>query len=260
MKKVLIELLVLLGIGGVLWAIFAIFIKMPERPTLISIENEQSIGERYANSILQLNGFTEKNDLYIDSVLAVTADTLRNIQDDAKYDYKFILVDNEMVNAFALPGGYIIITTGLIKFCETPEELLSVICHEIGHIEKRHVVSRLVKDIGLSLLTSNDPYVSGEIAKELLSQGYNREQEEESDLFACELLLKCNLEPRAMASFFRRLKEKNENGIYDNFEILSSHPNMNKRVKNVLAFKVPEDFTAKESWININEMKKRVEQ
>ena len=60
--------------------------------------------------------------------------------------------------------------------------------------------------------------------------------------------------------FFRRLKEKNENGIYDNFEILSSHPNMNKRVKNILAFKVPDGFTAKESWINIDEMKKRVEQ
>lgn len=260
MKKVFIELLILLGIGGAIWAIFAVFIKMPERPTLVSIEDEQSIGERYSESILKINGFSEKNDLYIDSVLAVTADTLRNVQEDAKYDYKFVLVDNEMVNAFALPGGYVIITTGLIKFCETPEELLSVICHEIGHIEKRHVITRLIKDIGLSLLTSNDPYVSGEIANEILSQGYNREQEEEADLFACELLLKCNLEPRSMASFFRRLKEKNDTGIYDSFEILSSHPNMNKRIKTVLTFKVPEGFTAKKSWISIDELKTRVEQ
>lgn len=259
MKKVLIELAILIGIGGLLWAAFALFIKMPERPTLINAEQEQSIGERYSKSILSLNGFSEKNDLYIDSVLKVTADTLNQIQVNAQYEYKFILVDNEMVNAFALPGGYIIITTGLIEFCETSEELLSVICHEIGHIEKRHVVSRLIKDIGLTLLTSNDPYVSGEIAKEILSQGYNREQEEEADLFACELMLKCNLEPRTMASLFRRLKEKNENGLYNNFEILSSHPNMNKRIKTILLFKVPDDFSPQKSWINIEDLKKRVE-
>jgi predicted Zn-dependent protease len=233
---------------------------MPDRPTLISVEEEQSMGEKYAKSILKLNGFNEKNDLYIDSVLSITADTLKNLQDNSQYDYKLILIDNEMVNAFALPGGYVIITTGLIKFCETPEELLSVICHEIGHIEKRHAVTRLIKDVGIALITSNDPYVSGEIAKEILSQGYNREQEEDADLFACELLLKCNLEPRSMASFFRRLKEKNDNGLYDGFEILSSHPNMNKRIKNVLAFKVPEGFKTKDAWINIEEFKKRVEQ
>lgn len=259
MRKVFYELLILLGIGGLLWALFAVFIQMPTRPTLISVEEEQSIGERYTSSILKINGFNEKNDIYIDSVLAATADTLKNIQKDAEYNYEFILIDNEMVNAFALPGGYIIITTGLIKFCETPEELLSVICHEIGHIEKRHVITRLIKDIGLSLLTSSDPYVSGEIAKELLSQGYNREQEDEADLFACDLLLQCQLEPRSMASFFRRLKEKNEGGIYDDFEILSSHPNMNKRIKNVLAFKVPSNFKPGKAWINIDEIKRRVE-
>jgi len=258
MKKVFIEFLILIGIGGMLWAVFALFIKLPERPTLISVEDEQSIGERYSKSILALNGFSEKNDLYIDSIFVLTADTIKNVQNSA-YNYKFILVDNEMVNAFALPGGYIIITTGLIKFCETSEELLAVIFHEIGHIEKRHVVSRLVKDIGLNLITSSDPYISSEIAKELLSQGYNREQEEEADLISCELLLKCNLEPRTLASFFRRLKDKNENGLYDNFEILSSHPNMNKRIKTVLQFKVPKDFKPQKSWINIEELKKRVE-
>ncbi|MGE0076569.1 MAG: M48 family metallopeptidase [Bacteroidales bacterium] len=259
MRKVLIELLILIGIGGALWAVFALLIKLPEHPTLISIEDEQSIGERYTKSILSLNDFKEKNDLYIDSVLMGLADTLKHAQKESQYSYKLMLIDSEMVNAFALPGGYVIITTGLIKFCETPEELIAVICHEIGHIEKRHIVSRLIKDVGINLLTSNDPYVSGEIARELLSQGYNREQEEEADLFACELLLKCTLEPRTLASFFRRLKEKNENGLYDSFEILSSHPNMNKRIKTVLSFKVSEDFTPVRSRIDLAEIKRRVE-
>lgn len=258
MKKVFIEFFILIGIGGLLWAAFAIFVKLPEKPTFISAEEEQKIGARYSESILSINGFTEKNDLFIDSVLMVTADTLKNIQQNAQYTYKIVLVNNEMVNAFALPGGYIIITTGLIKFCETSEELIAVIGHEIGHIEERHVIGRLVKDIGLNLLTSNDPYVSGEIAKELLSQGYNREQEEEADAFTCHLLLNCSLEPRILASFLRRLKEENKNGIYDSFEIFSSHPNMNKRIKTALSFKVPESYAPKKPWFNIEDVKMRL--
>ncbi|KAB2867963.1 MAG: hypothetical protein F9K37_11310 [Bacteroidales bacterium] len=64
MKKVLIELLILLGIGGILWAAFAIFIKMPERPTLISIENEQSIGERMLTVFYNLMDLLRKT-IYI---------------------------------------------------------------------------------------------------------------------------------------------------------------------------------------------------
>lgn len=243
-----------MAIGGLLWAAFAIFVKLPEQPTLISKEKEEAMGENYANFILTLNGFSKIDNPELNAAFASIADSLKYVQEDPLYSYKIILVDNEMVNAFALPGGYIIVTSGLVEFSETSEELISVICHEVGHIENRHVITRLIKDIGLDILTSGDTFVTGEVARSLISSGYNRKQEEEADVFACELMLKSGLEPRSIASFFRRLKEE-ENELIGQFEIISSHPNLNNRIKTVLSFEVPEGFKPKVAWINIDELK-----
>lgn len=249
MKKIIFELFILIGIGGLLWAAFAFFIKLPERPVLLSIEKEQSIGEVYRNMILNMDGFSKVENNYIDSVLLLTGQKLENALEDAKYQYEIVLVDNEMINAFALPGGFIIITTGLVDFCESGEELIAIISHEIGHIEKRHVITRLIKDIGLDLLKSNDPFVTGEIAATLLSSGYNRRQETEADLFASNLLLKSGIEPRTLATVFRRLEKEDNAEMHEHFELLSSHPNLEERVLAVLSFKIPADFIPKESWI-----------
>ena len=260
MKRILIELLLLIAIGGLLWVAVAFFIKLPESPTLISVENEQEIGQKYANFIHKIEGFYKIEDQYFNEIFDSTADKLYRAQKNAAYEYKISIIDNETVNAFALPGGYLIITKGLINFCETPEELIAVICHEVGHIEKRHVVSRLIKDLGLEVISLGDDYVVGEISKSILSSGYNRQQEEEADIFSCELMLKLNLEPRVMATLFRRLKEKNEEGMFSQFEMVASHPNFTSRIKSILAFKIPKGFTPQKSWIDLEKLKQAVEE
>ena len=259
MKKILLEFLILIGIGGLIWAAIAFFIRLPERPVLLSVEKEQIIGEKYRTMVLTLTGFQEVKNEYIDSVLLLTATKLEESNVESRFEYKITLVDNSMVNAFALPGGYIIITSGLAEFCDSAEELLAVIAHEIGHIEKRHVITRLIKDIGLDLLTSNDPYVTGEVAKVIVSSGYNRRQEEAADLFACELMLVNNFEPRVLANLFRKLKEEGKGEFYGQFEMISSHPNLDARIRSILSFKVPEDFSPAESWIDWENFKSEVE-
>ncbi|HPD95181.1 MAG TPA: M48 family metallopeptidase [Tenuifilaceae bacterium] len=258
MKKVFVELLILLGIGGILWAIFALVIKLPERPTLISAETEKAIGSKMYNQILEMNGYEAINNQIIDSILLATEDSLMANLPNSQFTYNISIVNSETVNAFALPGGYIIITKKMVQLCDTPEELLSVICHEIGHIEKRHVITRLVKEIGLKLLTSNDSYVSGEIARQLLSQKFNRSQEEEADMFSCSLMLKMGLEPRTLATVFRKLKEQNSNNELQNFELISSHPNLDKRISYVLAYKIPHNFKAQKSSLNLNLLKEEI--
>lgn len=249
MKKILIELAVLIGIGGLLWAAITIFVRLPERPVVVSVETEKEIGENYLDMILAMNDFRKIKDPYIDSVLAYTAERLRDSNEDARFSYNITLVDNGMVNAFALPGGFIVVTTGLLNFCETPEELIGVISHEIGHIEHRHVITRLIKDFGLDLLTSNDPFVTGEIAKTVLSTGYNRRQEDEADQFAGELMIKNNMEPRVLAQLFRRLQEE-KGEMPEEFEFISSHPNLDSRIRQILAIQIPPDFEPSESWID----------
>ena len=248
----------LVAIGGLLWVAFAIFVKLPEKPVLLSASKEHSIGESYAKAILSLNGFEKVNNLFIASVLDSTSKKLFEAQPEPRFTYNIVVVENEMINAFALPGGYIIITKGLIEFCETAEELIAVICHEVGHIENRHVITRLIKDIGIDLLTSGDSFVVGEIAKTVVSSGYNRKQEEEADLFACELLASLGLEPRSLASFFRRLKDKGLEGPLGQFEMVSSHPNFDSRIKSVLSFKVPDSYSQLSPWFCIDELKQAI--
>lgn len=258
MRRIFTELIALLAIGGLIWVAFAFLINFPEKPRLISTENEIELGEKYAEVILGLNGFEKVENERIDSILMVTAYHLHKAQQTPMYSYTLMIVDNSMVNAFALPGGQIIVTTGLIDFCESSEELIAVICHEVGHIEKRHVITRLIKDIGFEILTSGDAFVMGEVARTILSSGYNRKQEEEADQFACELMLNCNLEPRSLASLFRRLKEDKGDYSFEQFEIVASHPNMDSRIKSILAYKVPNNFEPLSSWFTIEEIRKIV--
>lgn len=258
MRRILLEFIVLIGIGGLIWAAFALFVNMPQNPTLLSIEREQTIGDKYVKYIHSLPGFYPVENDYADSILLVTANKLHEAQPNAMYTYKISLVDNEIVNAFALPGGHIIVTRGLISFCQTPEELIAVISHEIGHIENRHVISRLIKDIGIDLITSGDTYVMGEIARSIISSGYNRKQEEDADIFACKLLLKVNIEPRSLAGFFRKLKQEEDSGILEKFEVVSSHPNFTKRIKYILSFNVPDNFKAQEAWVDLNLLQKKI--
>jgi len=236
MRKVFIELIILIAAGVLLWIIFSKTVSIPEKPALISVEKEIEIGKRIKEDLLQLNGFTTISNRKIDSIFKNLSDTLELYLPDNQFKYNFIIVDSDIINAFAIPGGYIAITKGLINYCNTNDELLAVIGHEIGHIENRHVINRLIRDLGISLLLSNDKYVGSEVAKMLFTQSFNRKQEELADSYSCTFLERLGLEPRTLASFLRRLMEQDEN-ISDNFEIVSSHPSMTKRIRLILNYK-----------------------
>ena len=259
MKKILTELLILIGIGGLLWAAFAFFIKMPEKPEIISPELEQILGEKYKDAILSLNGFTKIETSGIDSILSLDSEKLSDHFGSSRYNFKITLVRNDMVNAFALPAGNIIITTGLVNFCESSDELFAVLSHEAGHIADRHIISRLVKNLGITILTSDNKSVTGEIAKRVISTGYDRKQEEEADHSACEILEKAGVEPYILASFFRRLKEVSGQEIFSKFEILFSHPNLDKRIRNVLSYNTGSDFKSFENKPDIQVLKNMIQ-
>lgn len=258
MKKVLLELVILLSIVVAIWLIFSLVLRLPENPSIISVEQESQIGKIIHKNMLSINGFKPLNNPKADSLFQDLSDSLNLCCPELKFQYHFIVVDSEMINAFALPGGYIAITKGLIKFCETTEEFLSVIAHEIGHVEKRHVLNRIVKEVGLSLLLSNDKFVGSEVARMLLSQKYNRNQEEEADRFSCFLLQEMGMEPRTLATFLRKLNDS-ESGNLENFEIISSHPNITKRIKNILEFKENDNKETRNNsikWFKLDTLKK----
>ena len=242
-QTILRDLLVLLGVFGLIWLVFSLF-SYPEDPQLLSVEKEEKMGEAYLNLVLLNPMFGEFENRKVDSAVRVIGGRLQEGLEDSEYDYRFLVFENEMINAFTLPGGNILISTGLIEFCDTPEELAAVIAHEMGHVEERHVLTRLVKELGIDILTSGDQYVIGEVTGLLTSTSFDRKQEEEADLFAAQLLENSGIEPRTLATLFRKLEEETDNELMKQFEIISTHPDFRSRIREALSYDLDSDFEA----------------
>jgi len=252
--KIIRDLLILLGVFGLIWLIFSLF-TYPEDPSLLSVEREQKLGESYLDLVLLNPMFGEFDNPSVDSTVDLIGERLIGGLEDSQYTYNFLVVESEMINAFTVPGGNILISTGLISFCDTPEELASVMAHEMGHVEKRHVIARLVKELGMEILSSGDPYVIGEVTSLLTSSSFDRKQEEAADLFAAQLLEKSSIEPRTLATFFRKLEEETDNELMEHFEMISTHPNFRSRIREALSYVPAEGFEAESFELDWEAMK-----
>ncbi len=240
-RYILRDLVILLGIFGLIWIVSSLF-SYPENPQLLSISKEEKLGEAYLDVVLLNPMFGEFGNAEVDSAVDLIGQRLEKNLEHSEYSYSFLVFESEMINAFTVPGGNILISTGLIGFCESPEELAAVMAHEMGHVERRHVVARLIKELGLELINSTDPYVLGEVTSLLTSTHFDRKQEEEADRFACELLEHSAIEPRTLATLFRRLEEETGNEYIEHFEVISTHPNFRSRIREALSYKPGNDF------------------
>ncbi|MDX2432608.1 MAG: M48 family metallopeptidase [Bacteroides sp.] len=253
-RRIIRDLVILLGVFGLIWLIFSLF-TYPEDPQLLSVEKEQKLGEGYLDLILLNPMFGEFDNPYVDSTVDLIGDRLIGGLEDSQYDYNFQVFESEMINAFTVPGGNILISTGLISFCDTPEELAAVMAHEMGHVEERHVITRLAKELGLEILSSGDPYVIGEVTGLLTSTSFDRRQEEAADLFAAQLLELSSIEPRTLATFFRKLEEETDNELMQHFEIVSTHPNFRSRIREALSYSPSEGFEPETIELNWEKVK-----
>lgn len=181
----------------------------------------------------------------------LTAPLLQAIP-DSPYRYTISIVNDSTTNAFALPGGYVTINSGLILKAGSAEELLGVLAHECSHVEERHGVRSIISNTGIYLVASavfGD--VSGLLATigsagpMLLSQQYSRHFESDADEKAVVLLQRAKINPEGLPRFFERMiaeekavLEKIENKqareAYKNaMGLLSTHPASEKRMANL---------------------------
>jgi predicted Zn-dependent protease len=142
----------------------------------------------------------------------------------------------DVVNAFALPGGHLVVNSALIQDCKSPEQLCGVLAHEIGHIELRHVMSKLAREIGTAVLMNmtvggGDAAQVGEVVGVLSSKAFDRDMEREADLKAVEYLTRAQIDPHPFADFLY-LTSKGE--TEDAFKWLSTHPASKERMEYVL--------------------------
>ncbi|MCP5432633.1 MAG: M48 family metallopeptidase [Alphaproteobacteria bacterium] len=133
------------------------------------------------------------------------------------WDHPIVLrvIRNREVNAFALPGGHLIATEGLLAFVEDGDELAGVLAHELGHVTRRHVMVNLVQQMGVLVLvdslTGGSAGASGavvQMAVTYVGLRYTRHLEEEADREGIANLLRADIDPSGIARLFDRLEKK----------------------------------------------------
>lgn len=164
--------------------------------------------------------------------------------DAAKSEYQFnfhLLADPETINAFALPGGQIFITVGLLKRLKTEDQLAGVLGHEIGHVIGRHSAQQMAKDeltsglLGAAVAATSDPYNSnnsGAIAQyvgKMITMKYGRSDELEADKFGVKYMLESGYDPNDMIAVMEILKEAS-GGADRPSEFQSTHPDPDHRI------------------------------
>jgi predicted Zn-dependent protease len=157
-------------------------------------------------------------------------------KDDFKWELR-IIRDDSVLNAFCLPGGYIFVYTGLIKFLDSEDELAGVLGHEIAHADLRHASNQITKQLGLTLVIKLifgwDQNALLNIAGNLLSLSFSRAHEKEADEQSVRYLSHTNYDARGVMRFFEKMDKQGKNPQVAEF--LSTHPDPENRVADIVA-------------------------
>jgi predicted Zn-dependent protease len=165
------------------------------------------------------------------------------------YQYRFYVVRDESLNAFALPAGYIYIHTAIIMEAANVSELAGVIGHEVGHVALRHVARNYNRQrntgivyqllsVVASIFVGGYAAAGGQMLGELAAVAYvnqfTREAEQEADAFAVEMLPKAGYDPTGLVTFFHTMSAKSGTG-HGVPTFLSSHPATEDRIRSTSA-------------------------
>lgn len=158
-------------------------------------------------------------------------------------DFTFEIADSDEVNAFALPGGYIYVTRGLLCYLNNEAQLAGVLGHEIGHVSYRHSMKAVQANIGANILlniialgTGSQFWVQvSDISLAAIMAGYSREYEYQADNLSVEYALRAGYDPNEIANFLQALARMEPGRSGPLVGIFADHPLLEKRVANVQA-------------------------
>jgi len=211
--------------------------------------DEQAIGAQEHPKILSQFGGAVK-DSRLQAYVEQLGRKLAATTDRARDPWTFTVLDSEVVNAFALPGGYVYVTRGLLALAKDEAEVAGVLAHEIGHVTARHSAQRQTRQTIAGLLAAGAGLVFGDetiaqlagLGGTALVASYSREQETEADELGVTTLERAGYDPFAMATFLETLRR---DGQYDGlragkqngggFDFFASHPQTEERVRHAAA-------------------------
>lgn len=207
---------------------------------LIGETEERDIGAKMAAQIRAEQKIY--SDRIVTDYLNRTGQRIARLSDRPDLPYQFTVIEDKTLNAFAVPGGYVYVHTGLLKQLDSQSQLAGVLAHEISHIVARHSVKLLQEGLGLQILTSLVLGGSGQgtqaavnVGLALILRGYSRGAEEEADSFGTIYMARAGFNPEGMAQVMDKLAALSGggDGFWEN--LASDHPPAAKRAAAVRA-------------------------
>jgi predicted Zn-dependent protease len=207
----------------------------------MSTEQEIAIGKESHPSVVATMGLYENKKLQ--DFMNEKGKAMAKVSHRPDLPYQFYIVDSPVVNAFAVPGGYVYFTRGILAHFNNEAEFAGVLGHEIGHITAKHAArsqkSQLLSTIALIGGAVLAPQVVGQNMEALqqglglLSLKYSRDHESESDKLGVEYSSKIGYDAHEMADFFGTLKRISENSGQVIPQFMSTHPDPGNRLTRV---------------------------
>jgi len=219
----------------IVWIVSGLFVRVAVAQIPPSIEEQ--FGEKVMKEVhKQMHLFKHAQ---LEAKLHAAADPLVAALPPTPLGYKFYLVDEDLPNAFALPGGNVLVTRGILDLCNRPEELAGVIAHEVAHVNQKHIFRKIASQVGpyviFQILCHDDNTMMGTFGKGsefLIDQSFSQEIELEADAVGWDYMVKARIDPRGMTDLFIKLKEEQERRPLSDIGLaaFSSHPATAKRI------------------------------
>ena len=211
----------------------------------LSIEEEQKLGEQFLNNVRR--HFDLIDDDFANEYINDLGHYLIKPLETKHFPFRFYIVKDNDLNAFAGPGGHIFIFSGLIEVMDEVDELAAVICHEIGHISGRHISQRIEqnKKIGIATLAgilagaliggkAAGAITTGAVAAGIQKQlSYSRNDERHADQLGFKYTVKAGFNPSSMITTLKKLHQGQYSGADSIPPYLLTHPGGPERMSNI---------------------------
>ncbi len=151
-------------------------------------------------------------------------------------EFKLHHIDDQLINAYYIGDGNIMLFEGLLQKLNTEDQLAGLVAHEMGHAVEKHLTEDLERNMGLSILNllfnhfTDDQYQTmTNVAQNLIANGYSREQEQESDIYAVDLMIRSGYDPQGLIELMKIFKENSSN--FKLLEFTQTHPIPESRIE-----------------------------
>jgi Zn-dependent protease with chaperone function len=225
---------------------------------------EQSLGKSYITQLSMVGDIDSTSE-----AAKTLSKQVKLITDhiDKSYDFKVFVSKDSVVNAYALPGGYMVFNEGLLHKADSWEEVLGVAAHEAAHVTEKHHARGIFSRFGIwtlvSMLVGDGSFLVDAITAagaNLEGLTYSREYETESDTKGFEYLQMAKINPNGLRTFFSKLADEHKDDVTSSIpEFLSTHPSNDKRIENIKQMEsnnINKDFVSLPSYSAFKEMLK----